>query len=749
MAEERAQRRLAAILAADVVGYSRLMEADEEGTLRQLRAHLNDLFGPKIAEHSGRIVKTTGDGLLAEFQSVVEAVRCAIEVQRGVVDRNADIPEVRRIKFRIGVNLGDVIVEDGDIYGDGVNVAARLQALAEADGILLAGTAYDHIKKNVDIDIAFLGEQRVKNIEAPVRVYRVLRGPKNAGRTVPVAKRWNGRRQGLAAVAPILLFAVGIGAWIVINSGATVKTPRLPDKPSIAVLPFANMSGDSSQEYFADGVTDDVITGLSKVSGLFVIARNSTFTYKRSSADIRKIASDLAVQYVLEGSIQRSGDRIRINAWLVDSSTGANRWAEQFDGPLFDVFALQDKVTRGVADALAVQLIGSEQQALAAPETSVPSAYDAFLRGWDHYRRSTPQDFANAIPYLEQAITLDPAYERPRAVIAMIYIVSYNYGWTAVLGVPAQEALRRARQYVGETKKHPTAMAHQVAGFILMDEGKPDLALAEFKEGIALDPGLSSSYQLAAFPLISAGRPAEALRYIDIAMRLDPHPPANFMLALGLAQFSLEKFQSAAASLEAATRLNPDDQNAFFALAATYGYLARKQDAESTISRCNDILVRLGGVPVTVSVTTERGGPIFYPQLADWQRMQKGLRLAGVPEYLDRSDFASRNRLTAENVRSLFYGHRLHGRNLYSGAERKAVLTSDGSITLSGQWGQFDADGAPQVGTVQFSDAEICLRFRVTSYCGVFLRNPGGTKVMENEFLWASPSGGYAFSIVE
>ena len=241
-----------------------------------------------------------------------------------------------------------------------------------------------------------------------------------------------------------------------------------------------------------------------------------------------------------------------------------------------DVFALQDKVKRSVADALAVQLAGAGAQSPATPETNMPGAYDAFLRGWEHYRRHTPQDFAKAIPYFEEAIKLDSAYERPHAAIAMIYVISYYYGWTAILGVSAQEALSRARFYLDGAKKHPTAMTHQVAGFLLTRlTAKADLALAEFKEAIALDPGVSSSYQLAAFPLISSGRPADALHYIDIAMRLHPHPPANFMFALGLAQFSLEQFESAAASLESATRLNPEDQNQYLMLAAAYGYLAR------------------------------------------------------------------------------------------------------------------------------------------------------------------------------
>ena len=556
MAEERAQRRLAAILVADVVGYSRLMEVDEEGTLRRLRSDLHELFEPKLTEHRGRLVKTTGDGLIAEFPSVVDAVRCALDLQQGEADRNISRPEGLRLSFRMGINLGDVIHEDGDLYGDGVNVAARLEALAEAGTVMISGTAYDQVEKKLPIGFEYRGEQRVKNIDKPVRVYRVLTDAAAAGRTIHAIRRprryW--RKIGVSAAVVLLFLGGVVGAYVRPWEAAPRRAPASGDKPSIAVLPFANMSGDPKQEYFADGMTDDVITALSQVTGLFVIARNSSFTYKGTSVDIQKIAKDLEVRYVLEGSVQRAGDRVRITAWLVDSSTGGNRWADQFDGPVSDVFALQDKVKRSVADALAVQLAGAGAQSPATPETNIPGAYDAFLRGWEHYRRHTPQDFAKAIPYFEEAIKLDSAYERPHAAIAMIYVISYSYGWTAILGVSAQEALSRARLYLDGAKKHPTAMTHQVAGFLLMIDAKSDLALAEFKEAIALDPGLSSSYQLVAFPLISSGRPAEALHYIDIAMRLDPHPPANFMFALGLAQFSLEQFESAAASLESATR---------------------------------------------------------------------------------------------------------------------------------------------------------------------------------------------------
>ena len=417
------ERRLAAILVADVAGYSRLMEADEEGTLRRLRAKLHDLFEPKIGEHHGRLVKTTGDGLLAEFQSVVEAVRCAIAVQRGAVDRDSSLPEVQRIRFRIGINLGDVIVEDGDIYGDGVNVAARLESLAEAGGVLLSGTAYDQIKKKIDVGFAFLGEQQVKNIAEPIRVYRVLMDPKDAGRTVRITKKPIGT--WLATGAVILLIVASVGAWL---RSRDVKTEApfaahlpLPDKPSIAVLPFTNMSDDPKQEYFADGITDDLITDLSKISGLFVIARNSSAKYKNGTMAIAQVSGELGVRYILEGTVQRAGDQVRINAQLIDSSSGGDVWADRFDGSLDDVFSLQDRVTRSIADTLAVKLTQAQELSLGQKETSVAAAYDAFLKGWAHYLLNSPDEYAKAIPYFEEAIGLDPNYGRAHARHGLLF----------------------------------------------------------------------------------------------------------------------------------------------------------------------------------------------------------------------------------------------------------------------------------------------------------------------------------------
>jgi TolB-like protein/Flp pilus assembly protein TadD len=401
--------------------------------------------------------------------------------------------------------------------------------------------------------------------------------PAKAGNAASESKVHFRRWLAIGAMALTLLFA-GAAAWW--HQWGTKFEPAsierlalpLPDKPSIAVLPFANMSDDPKQEYFADGMTDDLITDLAKISDLFVISHNSTAIYKRRRVPPKQVSEELGVRYVLEGSIQRAGDRVRINAQLIDAFSGGHVWADRFDGSLTDVFALQDEVTRRVVDALALRLTQSQQQSLSQNETSVPGAYDVFLRGWEHYRSTTPDGYAKAIPFFEEAIKLDPNYGRPYAALAMIYVRSAERRWTASLGITGTEAYQRGRAYLAKAMKLPTAMAHQVAGLVLLSglqilrpssSDAPMAALAEFKQALSLDPGDSWNYMHMALALVSLGRSAEAMTYLTTAMRLDPHPPAIFMYYVGLAQFNLERFEEAATTLKNATLLNPDDQYAF------------------------------------------------------------------------------------------------------------------------------------------------------------------------------------------
>jgi TolB-like protein/class 3 adenylate cyclase/Tfp pilus assembly protein PilF len=755
-------RKLAAILAADVVGYSRLMERDEAGTFERLRAQRKALFEPTIANHHGRIFKLMGDGLLAEFASVVDAVECAVALQQGMAEHNAAAPEDHRFDCRIGVNLGDVIVEKEpdetiDVHGEGVIIANRLQAQAEPGGICVSQTVVNHVGNKIAIGFDFQGEQRVKNIAQPLQVYRVVTEAEAGARTVGIATtrarswRWPA---AAALLVVIVVAAAAAGAWwrpwsptIEPASIENMALP-LPDKPSIAVLPFANMSGDPKQDYFADGMTDDLITELSKISGLFVISRNSTFAYKGRTIPPKQVSEELGVRYVLEGSVQRAGEQLRINAQLIDALSGGHEWADRFDGSLADVFALQDKVTRSIADALAIRLTEGERQILGQPETTVPAAYDAFLRGWELFRRGTPDDAAKAVPFFEQAIELDPDYGRAYAALALLYFGSYGTAWNFNMGISGPEARGRGSQLLAvaqnleQAQKHPSGLSHQAAGLILWTDAQLDKSLAEFRAALALEPGDAWTYAYMSGALTTAGRPAEAVTYIRTAMRLDPRHPPDFYYFLGVAQFSLENFDDAAASLEIATRLNRDNEYPFAALAAAYGHLGRNQDAKSAIARYNDIWVGRGDLPVTIDDMPRLG---FFRGV-DLQRLRTGFRLAGVPDSLFGSEFAVRSRLTADEIRRLFFGHRLHGRRLWRDETHAASVTADGVAEMSGNW--VSGGGRLTGGIARFEGDELCLRFGVVSYCGLVLRNPGGTRAKENEFIWLLGAG-FTFSQVE
>ena len=743
------ERRLAAVMIADVAGYGRLSQADEEGTRARFRADLHEVFEPQIAAHHGRLIKTMGDGLLVEFHSVVGALRCAVVVQRAEAERNTGVPADRRLAFRIGINLGDVIVEGDDIQGDGVNIADRLQNLADEGGVTISGTAYDQVKGKLAVGYADLGPQRVKNVAEPVRAYRVLMDPAAAGRTISGEKKaGHARRWPAAGAAVAVAFAIAAGAaawwrpWEPRVEPASIERMALPlpDKPSIAVLPFANMSDDPKQEYFVDGMTDGLITELSQVSGLFVISRNSTFVYKGKTVSPKQVSEELGVRYVLEGSVQRAGDQLRINAQLIDALSGGHEWADKFDGSLADVFALQDKVTRSIADALAIRLTDAERQALGQQETTVAAAYDVFLRGWEHYRRTTPEDFAKSIPYFEEAIRLDPNYGRAHAALALVYLVSNERGWWAALGIPSWEAPSRVARHLQEARKHRTSTYHQAMANYYRTAAYTSLDIADLERAIALDPSDSWSYAYVAWAQIDVGQPADAAVYIKTAMRIDPHYPPVFLHILGLAQLGQTQFADAAASLELATKLNPEDEYPFLALAATYGHLGRKADALAAIERYNAIRVRRGSIPLTVDTAPS-------VTFAKYQRnplLTKGLRLAGLPEKLQGSDFAAENRLGAGDIGALFSGHRLHGRTFETGNEHEAIFAANGVTTLSGDWGEL-ADA-----TVTFAGDEVCFAAAGGArFCATVLRNPGGSRATENEFIWLDRTGSYPFSQVQ
>jgi TolB-like protein/class 3 adenylate cyclase/Tfp pilus assembly protein PilF len=545
MAAPRVDRRLAAIMAVDVVGYSRLIGADEAGTLGRVKAHRVQFVEPLIAEHKGRVVKRTGDGALVEFASAVDAVECAVAIQRGMAEREAAESEERRIRYRIGINIGDIVLEDGDIFGDGVNVAARLEALAEPGGICIARNVWNQVKAKLDLGFEPMGEHKVKNITEPVTVYRVLPGPGARTRTGPEIVAWALRRHRQSAItaAVMLLLAAGAGLWYafwrpaaappvtvaeIAGGGAAQAKPALPlpDKPSIAVLPFANLSGDPRQERLAGGLTEDVITDLSRFRELFVIARNSSEVYKGKPVDVRQVARELGVQYVLEGSLQTDGEQVRITAQLIDASTGNHVWSERYDRPLDDVFAIQDEVTRTVAASLGGQhgvVAGAAREAARRKTTGNLAAYELYLLGLEQKHLFTEEGSQKAHEFLNKAIELDPGFARAYVGLAFAESVALDNGWTA----------SRERSLASMAKAAQTAIvldpsdaqAHVALGTYYIYVGDLRKSLVEHEKALSLNPNDADVLGISAGDLTWLGKPDQAAELADRAIRLNPHYP--------------------------------------------------------------------------------------------------------------------------------------------------------------------------------------------------------------------------------
>ncbi|MDH3898751.1 MAG: tetratricopeptide repeat protein [Deltaproteobacteria bacterium] len=587
MATQDFKRKLTAILSADAKGYSRLMAENEEATVRTITA-FREIVTEVVQKHRGRVVDSPGDNILAEFASAVDAVRGGVEIQEELKARNAELPENRRMEFRIGINLGDVIHEEERIYGDGVNIAARVEGLAEGGGICISGTVYEHIKNKLALGYQYLGEHSVKNIPEPVRVYRVLMDPEAIGKVIG-EKRVVPRRGQRVVIAVAIVFLLAVGGviyWRAASPPVEVASVEkmafpLPDKPSIAVLPFDNMSNDPKQEYFSDGITEDLITDLSKISGLFVIARNSTFTYKGKAVKVQQVAEELGVRYVLEGSVRKERETVRINAQLVDATTGHHLWAERFDGTFADIFALQDRFTRKIVAALALKLTGDEQRKLTFRYTDNVEAYDAYLKGREHFLAGTPEDYVKAVGYYEKAVELDPDFSPAHAGLASVYTTILSRNLTKELGWP--DARSRVQKHLQMAMKNPTPNAHYAVGKTRLYQRRYDEAIAEAERVIALDPNFPDGYYLMGLIFTFAGRSAEAIDYFKRAMRLDPQYPGGCLYYLGLAQYCLEQYEEAATSVERSQKLNPGYGP--WPLAITYAQLGRGQEAADILAK--------------------------------------------------------------------------------------------------------------------------------------------------------------------
>jgi adenylate cyclase len=581
----RVERRLAAILAADVAGYSRLMGADEEGTLAALKTLRRELADPKIKEHRGRIVKTTGDGLLLEFASVVDAVRCAVEVQREMAERNADVPPERRIEFRMGINVGDVIRDGRDIYGDGVNIAARLEALAEPGGICVSRVVRDQVRDKLAFSFQDLGDQQVKNIARPVRVHRVVLG------------------EAMGPAGPVA-------------GGPPSPALTLPDRPSIAVLPFQNMSGDPEQEYFADGMVEEIITALSRIKWLFVIARNSSFTYKGSAVDVKQVGRELGVRYVLEGSVRRGGNRVRITGQLIEAESGTHLRADRFDGSLEDVFELQDQVAVSVAGVIEPALQAAEIRRSSSRPTNDLNAYDLYLRGLQYSQSADRAGIIEALQTLRLATNLDPRYGAALALAAGYHADLYVNGWADDPEGNRLEGVKLARRALRVAGDDPGVLAR--AAYVFGNLGEDiDAAIALVERSVEINPSFATGWYYSGWLRLWAGQADLAIEHFVNSSRLSPHErTARVLLGMGIGHFFARRFDEARIMLLRSLQQRPGWPANYRFLAACYAQMGHLEEAR-------DIIGQLRAITACV-----------VPSAAHWRNLEQrelylsGLRLA-------------------------------------------------------------------------------------------------------------------------
>lgn len=719
------ERRLAAILIADVAGYSRLSRIDEESTRQFFQADLSELFLPMIADHHGRLVKTMGDGLLVEFHSVVDALECAVKIQQVKSSRNASAPPSAQLEFRIGVNLGDIMVEGDDIHGDGVNIAARMQTLAKPGGIAISGTAYDQVETKLDLPYISLGRQRVKSIAEPIRVYRidVAAGPiRRHAVWIGARTRSNGRRV-VALVAALLVLLGGAVYWKPILNFA--RKPQLierfayplPEKPSVAVLPFINVSGDAAQDHLADGLTDDLITELSKVSGLFVIARHSVFAIRNDVGSIQDVATELGVHYVLEGTLQRAGPRLRINVKLIDALTGLSLWAERYDRQYVDLFSVQDDVTSKIISALEVELTEGERNNIERMPTDNLEAYDYYVRA-EHEGLSYSDVNANrrALSYYQRAIDLDPNFADAHAGIARIAVDvwrnDYNYLWSAAV------ARKIAYDAAGQALKldPDNARAHTVLALVQFVDGRETEALASANRAVEAQPNSAETAGNLALILAHTGDPTRAITEMDRGLRLDPTPSPSFKLLAGIVFYTARNNALAIPLLEQARDALPDAEAAREYLTAAYG-------AQGDHAHYAKEKARLLALFPESNIK-------YYSYLYDYWRSDDlqhhlaGLRAAGIPDWPFGFAGQDSDKVAGATLRDLVDGKTWIGKHrngtdfvqFFDAAGNTAYRSANTNIT----------------GTVQLEDDGICEKFPGyflgRTVCGRIYRNSDKTR---------------------
>jgi adenylate cyclase len=590
MTKEGFKRKLTSIFSADAVGYSRLMGDDEAATVRTLTSY-RTAIADLVQQFRGRIIDTPGDNILAEFPSIVDAVNCAVEIQRDLANRNAELSDDRKMEFRIGINLGDVIEEEGRIYGDGVNIAARVESLAEPGGISISGSAYDQISNKLDLEFENLGEHKVKNINRPIRIYRIKIRFDSSEKLAPEKQ----------AALPI------------------------PDKPSIAVLPFNNMSGDSEQEYFSDGITEDIITALSRSPWLFVIARNSSFAYRGASVDVKKVSTELGVRYIFEGSVRKAGNRIRVTAQLIDGSSGSHMWAEKYDGELHDIFDLQDQITQQVVSSLLTQIqtyVGENLKRLEHPDIVT---WDLLARAWKLFYELTEESLVEAEKISRKAVVNAPTSCDAHYLLAstITHQVIMGYRSDGELVIPEAYELAKKAVSLDDTSEY----AHWTLGYIQYYRRKPDLAIAELRYAIELNPNCSLAYGSLGSILSEFGDPEESIKNNEIAIRSNPKDPSIFFRfhGLALAHFSAGRYSEASLWARKSVHRKPSWRGGHAVLAASLAQLDLLIEAKEAVDNF------LENCPFE-TISKLRNAMIIAGKPDQVNRFEEGLRKAGLPE---------------------------------------------------------------------------------------------------------------------
>ncbi len=734
MAAARVDRRLAAILAADVVGYARLMERDEVGTLQRLKAYRKQFIEPLIAEHHGRIVKLMGDGALCEFGSVIDAVGCATAIQRGMAEREAAVPEDERLRFRLGINLGDILVEGDDIYGDGVNVAARLESLAEPGGICISGKVRREVGRKLDLALTPMGLQHVKSLAEPVEAWQVLLD----GDATPTAGGLPARTKGeaprtWAGMRPII--AATVGGLLVLGTGwpggngarmpADNRASEASARPSIAVMPFSRFDDDGRPDDFAAGLTDDLITDLSKISGLLVIAHSSVFAYDAKDKTPRELAEALGVRYLLEGSVRRAEGRVRINAQLIDGRKGSQLWAERYDRPDSDVFAVQDDVIEKIVAALAIRLTEAERSQITRLPTRSLEAYDYYLRAEQKVYNAEPKSVSDAVGFYRRAISLDPGFADAYAGYARALVDTFAFSYTRLL----PSAIVRERAYDAASRalalNPDTPRAFSVLALLQMLDGEHDAAIASANKAVALDPNSAEGYLNLAIVLTYAGRPAEALSAMDTVSRLNPRPPPYVHSYRGFVLYMNGRYQEAVAALQ---RVDAPKQSDFGleTLAMAYARLGQLAEARAAVAT---LLERWPND----SIEGLRLVYAHHRRPEDLAQRLDALREAGLPEW--PYDFRGRpeDRLDADAIRRLTFGRTWDG-HLAEGEPFFQQTNTNGEVAHRRPFGML-------VGAATVEDDMLCVQSPAIAMgrkrCGPVYRLPEGSHGTD-AFAWAN-----------